>query len=187
MRILVEGSPAKLKNFVKPVVDEDVNPSTHYGSINIHNKKIQLSPNGPFTWFLGTRGNLDTEKLQQRRNCNNKSLNFGGGQLQQCTHTNSTALLGKHQGEYLLHQTSNSSDQKKVRLLLISLGGLFSSFKLQQNHRSYQSAMATQGFPSAPTHSLQASMKISVSHTVGVLYRKGPKALGTPASSRLQE
>lgn len=39
----------------------------------------------------------------------------------------------------------------------------------------------------ASTQSLRASVKISVSHTVGLLYRQGPKALGTSESSRLQE
>lgn len=181
--------PSKAKEFyTTSCTHGDLNPSIHYGSINIHNRINITSPNGPFTWVLGTRGNLATSKLQQKRNCNNKSLDFGGGKLKQHTHTtNSIALLGKHRSKHLLHQTSNSSDQKKNQIAFDQLRRTLQQLQTVTKITGATSLLWPHWCLGASTQSLQASVKISVSHTVGLLYRQGPKALGTSESSRLQE
>lgn len=182
--------PSKATEFCKAsCTHRDLNPSTHrLGPKNIHNRTNTTFSKWPI--YLGPRhkGEFGHKEITAKQKLQQQiSLDFGGEQLKQHTHTNSIALLGKHHREHLLHQISNSNDQKKSRLLLISWRGLFSSLKLWQKSQELPVCCGHTSVPQClGTEPASIDGNFSVPH-YRFLAQTGSKGIGAPASSRLQE
>lgn len=110
----MEGCPAKLKNFVKPVVDVDLNPSTHYSSITIHNRTNTTFSKWPIYLDPRHKGEFGHKEVIAKKKLQQQIPGFWRRTTSVAhTHINSIILLGKYHTKHFLHQTSNSSDQKK--------------------------------------------------------------------------